>query len=340
MEPLVSILIPAFNAESWLAETVKSALEQTWPRKEIIIVDDESTDETPSIARQFASKNVCVLSQSNQGAAAARNKAFSMSQGDYLQWLDADDVLAPDKIARQMEAARSGLDKRTLLSSAWGHFLYRVRKARFCPSSLWTDLPPIDWLLRKMGDGVFMQTATWLVSRELTEAAGPWDTRLSMDDDGEYFCRVLLASRQVRFVPGAKVFYRVSGWGSLSNVGRSNKKLESQFLSIQMHLRHIRALEDSQRVRKACLAYLQRWLICFYPERPDIVSRLRELASTLGGGLQTPRLSWKYDWIQRTLGWKAAKRAERAYNELKFSVVGSWDKVMCSLEAGPGRHYA
>ena len=103
MEPLVSILIPAFNAERWIADAIKSALEQTWPQKEIIVVDDGSTDQTPSIARQFVSKSVSVITQSNQGAASARNKAFSTCQGGYIQWLDADDLLAPSKIAKQME---------------------------------------------------------------------------------------------------------------------------------------------------------------------------------------------------------------------------------------------
>src|SRR6266404_1919322 len=104
MAPLVSILIPAYNAEAWIVDTIRSALGQTWPRKEIIVVDDGSRDQTLSIARQFASETVSVVSQENQGAAAARNKAFEMSQGDYIQWLDADDLLSPDKIAKQMEA--------------------------------------------------------------------------------------------------------------------------------------------------------------------------------------------------------------------------------------------
>src|SRR5437899_12664005 len=103
MKPLVSILIPAFNAQEWIADTLKSAIGQTWERKEVIVVDDGSTDQTLAIARQFASERVSIVTQNNQGAAAARNRAFSVSQGDYIQWLDADDLLAPDKIARQME---------------------------------------------------------------------------------------------------------------------------------------------------------------------------------------------------------------------------------------------
>src|SRR5258705_7741413 len=102
MKALVSILIPAYNAEAWLAGTLRSAIAQTWERKEIIVIDDGSIDQTLAIARRFESDGVLVLTQKNQGAAAARNKAFSLSQGDYIQWLDADDLLASDKIARQM----------------------------------------------------------------------------------------------------------------------------------------------------------------------------------------------------------------------------------------------
>src|SRR5712664_2592403 len=131
MQPLVSILIPAFNAQAWLADTISSAIGQTWPRKEIIVVDDGSTDQTLSIARQFASKHITVITQANQGAAAARNKALSLSHGDYIQWLDADDLLAPDKVARQMEALNCAESPRTLLSSSWGHFMYRPYRARF-----------------------------------------------------------------------------------------------------------------------------------------------------------------------------------------------------------------
>src|SRR5256885_493355 len=210
MKPLVSILIPAYNAGPWIGDTIKSALNQTWPRKEIIVVDDGSRDETVAIARQFTSNDVTVISQENQGASAARNKALQLCQGDYIQWLDADDLLAPDKIERQMAALRESDSKRVLLSSAWAFFNYRTQCARFIPTSLWQDLSPAEWLRHKLHENLHMQTATWLTSRELAEAAGPWDTRLHFDDDGEYFCRVLLASEGTRFVPESKVFYRIT----------------------------------------------------------------------------------------------------------------------------------
>src|SRR5438477_5078181 len=224
MTPLVAILIPACNAERWIGDTIQSALAQTWPRAEVIIVDDGSRDRTFQTARQFASKTVSVVTQENQGASAARNRAFELSQGDYVQWLDADDLVAPDKIARKMEAAEEVGSKRTLISSAWAYFIYSQNRAEFVPTPLWCDLAPVEWLIRKMGQNLQMPPATWLVSRELTQSAGPWDTRLTFDDDGEYFCRAVRASDGIRFIPEARIFYRVSGPGTVSDFDQSEEK--------------------------------------------------------------------------------------------------------------------
>ena len=333
MKPLVSILIPAFNAQEWIADTLRSAIRQTWPRKEIIVVDDGSGDQTLDIARRFESNGVRVVSQSNQGAAAARNVAYALSRGDYIQWLDADDLLGPDKIASQMDdGVAHGGSKRMLLSAAWGRFMYRAHRAQFVPTPLWRDLSPVEWLLLKLERNVWMQTATWLVSRELTEAAGPWNTQLLGDDDGEYFCRVLLASNGTRFIPEARVFYRISGINSLSYVGRSDQKMEALFLSIQLHIGYLRSLEDGERVRAACVKFLQDSLLVFYPDRFDIVERAEQLAATLGGRLQVPRLSWKYAWIQKSFGWPLAKQGMFVARHMKGSVLRLWDKVLYRLE--------
>ena len=152
-----------------------------------------------------------------------------------------------------------------------------------------------------------MQTATWLVSRELTSVSGPWDVTLLGDDDGEYFCRLLLASDGTRFVPDAKVYYRTRGYGTLSYVGYSNRKLDAHWQSMQLHIRYLRSLEESERVRTACLTYLQNCLLYFYPQRPDILKQMEQLASDMGGKLRAPRLSWKYSLVQRLFGWDRAK---------------------------------
>lgn len=329
---MVSILIPAHNAEKWISDAIRSAIAQTWPRTEIIVVDDGSTDRTFALARQFETQNVRVVRQKHQGAAAARNRAFAISRGDYIQWLDADDLLGPEKLTRQMEIVQQGLSKRTLLSSPWAAFMFRPDAARFIPSPLWCDLSPLEWLLRKMGQNVYMQTATWLVSRELTEAAGLWDVRLLGDDDGEYFCRVLLASDGVRFVPEARVYYRTPRSESLSRIGASSRKVAAQWLSMQLHIQYLRSLEDSARTRAACLQFLRDYLIYFYPEYPEIISHAEKIATELGESLTAPNLSWKYSWIRAIFGWRIAKSVQRGSTKLRWSLVRHFDKLLFEFE--------
>lgn len=332
IKPLVSILIPAYNAEKWLGYTLQSAIAQTWPRKEIIVIDDGSRDRTAEVAQRFASQGVSVVSTENLGAAAARNHALQLSQGDYIQWLDADDLLAPDKIERQLAALQKANRGRILLSSPWAYFCYRPQRAQFIPTSLWEDLSPVEWLLRKMSENLHMQTATWLTSRELTEAAGPWDTRLISDDDGEYFCRVLRASEGTHFVPEARVFYRITSSDRRSYVGHSDEKKDALLVSMKLQIQYARSLEDSQRVRRACLVYIRNWLDFFYPERPDILVELQILATQLGGHLEKPRLRGKYAWMEPIFGYKSAKSAQMMLPQLKVSLLRLWEKMMFELE--------
>ncbi len=334
MKPLVSILIPAYNAENLIEYTLRSAIAQTWPRKEIIVVDDGSTDRTAEVARRYSSKGVSVISlPENQGVAAAENHALRLYQGDYIQWLAADDLLGPDKIERQMAALQEGDSRRLLLSCPWAHFYYRTRHARFINNSLCQSLSPVEWLLRKMRDDLHMQPATWLTSRELADAAGPFDTRLVYDDDGEYFCRVLLASEGTHFVPDAHIFYRVTGTTSVSYVGRSSKKRDAYLISLRLHVQYLRSLEDSERVHKACLAYLQSKSIFFYPERMDLFVELQSLAKELGGELHPPRLRWKYAWMRPILGHNTAKWAQITLPQFKSSIVRAIDKAMFDWES-------
>jgi glycosyltransferase involved in cell wall biosynthesis len=332
VQPLVSILIPAYNAEELIGYTLQSAVAQTWSRREIIVVDDGSTDRTAEIAARFASKGVRVISTENGGLSAAQNQAYKHCQGDYIQYLDADDLLAPDKIERQLAALRASDSKRILLSSPWAHFFYRTSTAQFVRNSLWEDLSPVEWLLRKMGENLHMQNATWLVSRELAETAGPWDATLHYDQDGEYFTRVLLASEGTRFVPETGIFYRATGTSSVSYLGNSDKKKEALLRSMKLHIQYLRSLEESERVRRACVAYLQTWYGVFYPERPDLVAELQNLATQLQGRLEEPRLRWKYVWMRPVFGRKAAQRSQMMLPQLRARLARRWDKAMHRLE--------
>jgi glycosyltransferase involved in cell wall biosynthesis len=332
MKPLVSILIAAYNAQEWIGYTLQSAVAQTWQYREIIIVDDGSTDATAEIAHRFASKGVTVFSTKNGGLCAALNYAYKHSQGDYIQFLDADDLLAPDKIERQLAALTASDGKRILLSSPWAPFYYRTRNARFVRNSVWEDLTPVEWLLRKLGENLHMQNATWLVSRELAEAAGLWDEDLHYDQDGDYFARVLLASERTRFVPETGIFYRITGTNRISYIGNSDKKKESLLRSMKLHIHYLRSLEESDRVRKACVTYLQNWYHNFYPERLDLVQELQRMASELHGRLEEPQLRWKYGWMKPIFGWKTAKSVQNGLPQLKGSWLRRWDKAMYRLE--------
>jgi hypothetical protein len=231
-----------------------------------------------------------------------------------------------------MEVLADLQDRRVLLSGGFAHFKYRYRRAKFIPGPLWRDLSPLEWLLCKLRDNTYMQTSTWIVSNEVTHAAGPWNTTLLGDDDGEYFCRVLLASSGVRFVPFAHVYYRQAGTGSLGYVGTSNRKLDAHWRSMQLHIQYLRSLEESERVRSACRTYLQNYLIYFYPQRLDIVRQMEQLSSDLGKQLNLPRLSWKYSSARVLFGWRAAKRLHLIVSRVKSFIARTCDKALFKLE--------
>lgn len=319
--PLVSILIPAYNAGRWIGETLRSALDQTWPAIEVIVVDDGSRDDTLAVARRFEGEKVKVLTKPNEGAAATRNAAFAASRGQYIQWLDADDLLAPDKIENQMKVVASSGDRLELLSGSFGEFLVRPERAHFRPTLLWQDLTPVEYLINKFTHNAWMNPGAWLVSRELTERSGPWDVRLSLDDDGEYFSRVVAHSKGMRFVPEARVYYRRGNAGSLSRAV-SDRACESLLLSLGLCIEHLRGLEDSEKTRRAGVTMLQSFVDntdCFCPDAPARFDRAQQLAARLGGRLAPHRLTWKYAPIKAVFGWKAARWTRHAWSSAKLA---------------------
>jgi glycosyltransferase involved in cell wall biosynthesis len=324
---LVSVLIPAYNAAASLLATVQSVLSQTWPRIEVVIVDDGSTDGTLAVARRLEQGSVKVVTQLNSGAPAARNRAFELAQGRYIQWLDADDLLHPQKIEAQMKVAHALGDPRVLLSGAFGTFYHRPAKAVFTSTSLWRDLTPVDYFLARFIDNVYFQTGAWLVSRELSDAAGPWTDFDSPDDDGEYLCRVVAKSKSVKFVAEARTFYRIGNYGSVAKT-RSHRAQTALHGSKMKCIRYLLSLEDSPRTRAACLRLLQDWLPEFYPDREDLVADAEQLADELGGKLYPPTLKWKYQPVRWLAGYKAARMAASILPRIRSQAAREWDHFM------------
>lgn len=306
--PLVSILIPCHDAEKYVADAIESALAQTWPNKEIIVVDDGSTDRSRNLAHSFRSSRVEVLAQNRRGAAAARNTALRRAKGHYIQFLDADDLLAPDKIAQQMERALHVGDA-FVLSCAWGKFQSNPGRARFVRERVWADMLPLDWLVASWSGGGMMHPAAWLTPRSIIDRAGEWDETLSLNDDGEYFTRVLLNSDGVRFCDDGRSFYRAVS-GSLSS-GNCRLALESAFRVCELQMRCALNREDSPRVRTACADNFQRFVFTVYPDALDLVSLAERHVAELGGSqLEAPGGS-KFHGIEKLAGWKTARRLQR-----------------------------
>jgi GT2 family glycosyltransferase len=301
----VSIVIPCYNAARWLAATLESALAQTWPNLEIIVVDDGSKDDSLAIARRFEGEKLRVVAQPNRGASAARNHGLRQARGEFIQFLDADDLLAPDKIAQQMQVLATAPD--CLAAGPWGRFDHELADAVFTPETNWRDSAPIDWLALNFAGQGMMPPAAWLAPRRLTDAAGAWDERLTLNDDGEYFCRVLLASAGVRFCPDARSFYRSNLPGSLSRQ-RTEAAWRSALLSQQLCARHLLAREDSPRTRRACADLLQRLAFEMYPDCPELVRQCEAEVRTHGGSKQRPGGGTAFRIAARLFGWKPARR--------------------------------
>lgn len=315
MTPTVSILIPCYNASAWLAATLESALAQTWPRREIILVDDGSTDDSAVIAHRYASRGVQLLTQPNAGAAAARNTALRAARGDYVQFLDADDLIAPDKIARQLTVlATAPAD--TIAAGPWGTFSTDPAGAVFERQPVWADHAPLDWLVSSLsGHGMFPPIA-WLTPRAVLDRAGPWDETLSLDDDGEYFARVLLASAGIRFVEDAVSYYRTHDGPRLSS-SRGRRAASSSFRSTEKKQSLLLGTEDSPRTRHALACSWQRFVWEQLDVAPDLSAEASTRSHALAADLPPPDGPRAYRLAARLLGWQRARRLQLAWQKFR-----------------------
>ena len=311
MSNLVSILIPCYNAEKWIAETIQSALDQTWQNKEIIVVDDGSFDGSLSIAQKFSSSKVAVISQKNRGASSARNLALRKAQGDFIQYLDADDLLAADKIERQVKLLGE-CGKDFICAGEWGRFYNYKHEADFLKQTVWQDMSSVDWLVCSWEGGGMMHPAAWLSSRGVVEQAGDWNEELSLNDDGEYFFRAVLASKGVKFCMGAKSYYR-SGIPNSLSTRNSDVALKSAFLAIKLCSSYLLASEDSVRTRHASATAFQRFIYSAYPNVLDLVKQAEMNVRSLGGSDLQISDSLIFQIFKNILGWKTTKRIQQMY---------------------------
>ncbi|MDX6766275.1 MAG: glycosyltransferase family A protein [Candidatus Methylacidiphilales bacterium] len=304
--PLVSILIPCRNAAPWLRACLDSAFAQTWPEKEIILVDDGSTDGSLAIARAYLARGLRLIEGPSRNAAAARNTALHAAKGQWIQFLDADDLLAPDKIERQVRLA-AGQPNIRLMSGEWDRFLTNPNEARFRPQPNWKDLDPVEFLSLLFHGGWMMQPGAWLSHRTLLDEAGSWNENITLNDDGEYFARVMLAAGRIYFCPGARIYYRSLPSGSLSS--RSDaRSLQSLFDATSLIFQNLEKTAGSDTARPI-MAAGWKWLAFeLYPGAPGLSRRAEDASRALGGSLRPFPAGPTFQALSRLVGWRAAKR--------------------------------
>jgi glycosyltransferase involved in cell wall biosynthesis len=301
---LVSILIPLYNAEKYIAETLENCLAQTYENIEIIIVDDGSTDHSLMIAKEYAQKydNIKVYTQKNAGAPRARNLAFEKSSGEYIQYLDADDLMSENKIASQMTLVEA-YDKETVFSSKFSYFTESMDDARLmfqkCDRSFDSGL---EWLLTSWSGGGFGVVMSWLTPRHLIEKAGPWDEALRKNQDGEFFCRVLLNVQRVILTEDTMVYYRETGDTSISSQFKETAAA-STLHSLRLYEENCTGI--SHPGLKKALAYnFLEFIENYYPHFPVLLDEAEKEIHQLGFNYHTLETPGKLGPLSRILGSK------------------------------------
>ncbi len=311
--PLVSVVIPAYKAESLIAETLASVRDQQYEPLEVFVIDDGSPDQTAKVARGFASSSIRIIEQKNSGACVARNLGLSLSKGKYIQFLDADDVLSPDKIASQVEVLEH--HPRCLGVSPTVHFMHGEAYLKMAPrdESFWIhdSDDPVDFLVRLYGgDGPrwMVQTSAWLTPKSITDAIGPWNEKLLLDQDGEYFARAVLASGGIRTTGGINYYRRFFHGGSISGKANRKENLESALLALTLKAEYLGKYTRSDRFRQAMSTLYMEIAVNAYPRFPDLVKTCEEAVAKTGKTPDMPVLGGTIiEMTKKLFGWKAAK---------------------------------
>ncbi len=216
---LVSVIIPCYNAARWVGEAVESCLAQTYQPIEIIVIDDGSTDDSLAILRDFGDKIRLESGPEggpNRGGNWARNRGFALSKGAYIQFLDADDYLLPEKIVHQVRfLEETGAD---VVYGDWRHQNETPVGA--------SALGPVqvsgaqDDVLAALLRGWWTANHSILFRRKVVTAVGGWDESIEAGQDRDFFQSVALTGADIRYQPGCYTIYRRYGHVTTSTGNR------------------------------------------------------------------------------------------------------------------------
>jgi glycosyltransferase involved in cell wall biosynthesis len=256
----VSILIPCYNAERWIAQAIESALAQTWPQKEVIVVDDGSTDCSADIIRQFGDR-IRWESGPNRGGNVARNRLLELARGEWLQYLDADDYLLADKIALQM----AFLEIRPKPDVVFGPVTIEHEREFGTRRELLPIPEPHDlWVL--LASWSLPQTGAPLWRKQAILDVGGWKVGQPCCQEHELYLRLLIGKKRFAFCPTNGAIYRQ--WSNSTVCKQDISDVHRRRLEIEQWL------EDHLREQKQLT-----------PERLQAINQAR---------FEIARIAWQY----------------------------------------------
>jgi glycosyltransferase involved in cell wall biosynthesis len=210
--PSVSVVIPLYNAQSWIGATLESVLHQTYPcdKIEVLVVDDGSRDDGVGVARRVLADRATrgsVSTQPNAGVSAARNKGWQLASADWIQFLDADDLLAPSKLELQMEFASRQPADVAVVYSAWS--VLKSIDGQWRPSGPLVDhdIDDDDTVVRILKDGRFGYVGPALIRRSFLELVGGFDESMSLGEDFDLMLRIAMSGGRFRKAPSAEATF-------------------------------------------------------------------------------------------------------------------------------------
>jgi len=239
MDPLVSIIIPSYNREYLIGETLDSVLIQTYTNWECIVVDDGSNDNTEEIINSYSEKDKRFKfylrpTIRKKGASVCRNYGLEKSKGELIQFLDSDDLLAKNKLEEQVKLYKPG--DLSLITCKWGGFEESSnlsKRFKYKYHSYRNFKKGIN-LLNTFGNyNEYFPPLVYLTPRILIEKSGLWNERLTNNDDAEFFARVILNASKIVFSLGASVYYRYTSDEKLS-ILNSEEKILSAIESLRL----------------------------------------------------------------------------------------------------------
>ena len=314
--PLVSIIIPVFNSEEYIADTLTSALSQTWANTEVIIVDDGSTDRSLNIARQFNDDRIRVFEQENKGASAARNKGLAEAKGDYIQFLDADDVLNNIKVEAQVRLLAGKED--AIATCATVNFFDDADPRGIQPVHDWYREGSMDtaaFLVKLYGGaligpeyGGMLGVHAWLCPKPIIDLAGRWNEALTTDDDGEFFCRVVLAARQIVYAEEALCYYRKYTRAKSLSAVNDDRANQSLLKATDLKAKYLLAKTSGTNAKLALARLYHENAVSFYPASLKLARESeRKMKQLIPEFTIRPFKNGITGWLSKLISWKAVK---------------------------------